>query len=164
MEPTINHTELLNSVYYNQDTGIFTRTKSAGNTKAGSPIGNIDVKGYVKALVLGKYVKLHRLAWFYVHGTWPNDQIDHINGIKTDNRITNLRICDTSTNCLNQRNPRSNNNTGYQGVHRITKTGRYRASCTVNGIKHQLGIFATAEEASESYKSFKSPYIPEVSA
>jgi len=81
---------------------------AAGNTKAGSTIGNIDAKGYLKAMVLGKYVKLHQLAWFYCFGAWPK-QLDHINQVKTDNRITNLREVDTSTNCLNQTGPRKNN-------------------------------------------------------
>lgn len=149
-------------VTYCPETGVFTRKKSAGNTIAGSVIGNVDVKGYLKALVLGEYVKLHRLAWFYTYGTWPTKQVDHINGNKTDNRLCNLRDCDTSTNCTNQRGPRTNNKCGYQGVHRIKKTGRYRVSCSVNGIKHPLGIFATAEEAHQAYTTFKSAYLPEI--
>lgn len=145
---------------YNPQTGVFTRIVSAGNSKAGSIIGNHSKKGYLKAMVLGRYVKLHQLAWFFSYGEWPQKQIDHINGVKDDNRIINLRIADTSENCLNQHGPRINNQVGYQGVHRIAKTGRYRACCTVKGIKHHLGVFATAEEAHNAYKAFKSPYLP----
>lgn len=157
----MTHEELIEAVLYCKETGIFTRRKAAGNTLAGSTIGCIDKKGYLKALVLGSYVKLHRLAWFYTHGTWPSEQVDHINGVKTDNRIANLRVCDTSTNCLNQQGPRTNNKIGYQGVHQIKKTGRFRACCNLQGVKHHLGVFATVEEAHLAYSTFKAPHLPE---
>ena len=156
----MDHFKLLTAVHYDLDTGIFTRKVAAGNAAAGSVIGNFCKKGYLKALIMGKYVKLHQLAWFYCYGTWPKTQIDHINGIKHDNRLVNLRVVDTSTNCLNQRGPRTNNKVGYQGVHLIKKTGFYRAKCMVNGVTHHLGVFSTPEEASAAYQSFKSPYLP----
>ena len=115
----MKHHELLAAVIYESSTGIFTRRVAAGNTKAGSVIGNLTKKGYLKALVLGKYVTLHRLAWFYVHGKWPDQEIDHKNTIKTDNRIDNLRDCSRSVNCLNQIGSRTNNSVGLQGVHQI---------------------------------------------
>lgn len=146
---------------YNSSTGLFTRTKSRGNSAAGTVLGTVNKHGYVKAMVLGKYVTLHRLAWFYTHGEWPSDQIDHINGIKTDNRMCNLRVCTTEVNCLNQHGPRVNNKLGLQGVHQIKKTGRFRACCSLQGVKHHIGVFATAEEASLAYTNFKSPHLPE---
>ena len=157
----MEHSELLNNVLYDPQTGIFIRQVTAGNSLAGSTIGNIDKKGYLKAMVLGQYVKLHRLAWFYVHGVWPSQQIDHINQVKTDNRLANLRDCGTAANCLNQLGKRSNNKAGYQGVHKITKTGRYRAACSIQGVKHHLGVFLTPEEAHQAYLLFKSPLLPE---
>jgi len=156
----MTHEDLLEAVSYDPSTGVFTRNKTAGNTLAGSPIGNLDKKGYLKAMVLGEYVKLHRLAWFYVHGLWPTQEIDHINTRKSDNRNNNLRDCGTSTNCLNQHGPRKHNRVGLQGVHQIQKTGRFRAACTVQGSKHHLGVYATAEEASDAYLSFKTQYLP----
>lgn len=157
----MTHTDLLNFVTYTPSTGIFIRKVSAGNSVAGKVLGNLSKQGYLKAMVLGEYVKLHRLAWFYVHGVWPTDQIDHINGNKTDNRLSNLRVCNTSTNCLNQVGARKNNKAGYQGVHQIVKTGRFRAGCTIQGVKYHLGVFATAEEAHAAYLNFKSPHLPE---
>ena len=156
----MNLEELREWVDYCPKTGVFTRKKPAGNTKAGSVIGNIDAKGYLKAMVLGKYVKLHQLAWFYSFGVWPK-QLDHINQVKTDNRIGNLRDVDTSTNCLNQTGPRKNNALREQGVHQIKKTGRFRACCNVQGKKHHLGVFATQEEAAYVYQTFKQNYLPQ---
>ena len=156
----MQHSDLLNAVHYDPSTGVFTRKVSAGNVKAGSVIGNRCKKGYLKALVLGKYVKLHQLAWFYVYGVWPSSQLDHINRVKDDNRIKNLRDVTTSTNCLNQQQARVNNQLGLQGVHRIKKTGRFRSACTVQGKKHHLGVFTTAEEAHAVYLTFKEQYLP----
>ena len=157
----MNHQDLLAAVSYDVSTGVFTRNTARGNAKAGSVIGNPDSKGYLKTLLLGEYVKLHRLAWFYVHNAWPESQLDHINGIRSDNRIVNLRECDTSQNCLNQHGPRSNNTLGVQGVRKVKKTGRYRATCTVQGVRHHLGVFATQEEAEQAYRTFKAPHLPE---
>lgn len=156
----MDHSELLEYLHYDPMTGIFTRKVSAGNCKAGDQVGCISKQGYMKALVLKKYVKLHRLAWFYVYGVWPSKQLDHINQVKTDNRIANLREVSTSENCTNQTGARKNNVLGLQGVHLIKKTGRYRAGCSVGGVKHHLGVFATAEEAHQAYKAFKAPYLP----
>lgn len=150
----MQHTELLHSIIYNPETGIFIRKISNGNTKAGSIIGGLDKKGYLKAMVLRKYVKLHRLAWFYVYGIWPT-QIDHINQIKTDNRIKNLRDVTTMQNCINQTGPRINNKLNTQGVHQIKKTGKYRATCSAYGIKKHLGVFNTLEEAKQAHDIYK---------
>ena len=151
----MGHAELLAAVRYDPLTGIFTRRKSAGNAKAGTRIGSHCGKGYLKAKVLGEYVKLHRLAWFYMKGVWPQQEIDHRNQIKDDNRFDNLRDVDTSTNCSNQTGARKNNRVGIQGVHKIKKTGRYRAACSINSVKHHLGVFATAVEAGNAYRAFK---------
>lgn len=149
------HADLLKAVHYDPLTGLFTRRKSAGNAKAGTLIGSYCNKGYLKAMVLGKYVKLHRLAWFYMNGVWPQQEIDHRNRVKDDNRIDNLRDVGTSTNCSNQTGARRNNLVGIQGVHKIKKTGRYRAACSINSVKHHLGVFATAVEAGIAYRAFK---------
>lgn len=147
-------------VRYDPETGVFTRIVSAGNRRHGSAVGSLNQKGYLEGSVCGHLVKLHRLAWFYTYGSWPKDQIDHINGVKDDNRIANLRDCDTSTNCLNQVGARRNNALGLQGVHKIPKTGRFRVSCTVNGVRHNLGVYADQNIAASAYATFKTKHLP----
>lgn len=72
---------------YNQNTGVFIRRISLCNrVKIGDVAGNTNLQGYVAIRVLGKLYKAHRLAWLYVYGEFPRD-IDHINGVKSDNRI-----------------------------------------------------------------------------
>lgn len=150
----MQHEDLLKILTYNPETGVFTRKTSRGNTKAGSILGCLDKKGYLTAMVLHKYVKLHRLAWFYVYSIWPT-QIDHINQVKTDNRITNLREVSTMQNCLNQLGPRKTNKLQTQGVHQIKKTGRFRVCCSAYGVKQHLGVFSTLEEAKITYDTYK---------
>ena len=158
----MTHDELLHALEYDTSTGIFTRRKSAGNVLKGSVLGTLDNKGYLIGMVNRKYVRLHRLAWFYVYKEWPTNQIDHIDGDKTNNRIANLRDCTTSENCVNQRSPRRNNSLCVQGVHQVKKTGRYRAKINIDGVTHHLGVFTTVEEASNAYQSFKQPHLPRI--
>lgn len=147
--------QIREAVEYDPITGVFKRLYSAGNTKKGSVVGNLDRRGYMKAMVCKRYHKLHRLAWFHVHGVWPVE-IDHKNQDKADNRLENLRECSTSENCTNQTGPRINNRAGMQGVHQ-TRVGKFRASFR----GRHLGMFPTAELAHSAYLVAKAPHLPE---
>jgi len=92
----------------------------------------------------------HRVAWIVVHGEIPEGMtVDHINGVKGDNRIANLRL---ATDCQNSyhRPRKSNNVTGYKGVYQ-RENGKYRATITVNRKRTSLGTFDTKEEAYAAY-------------
>lgn len=141
---------------YDPLTGALVRKHSAGNVAAGAVCGSPDTKGYLRTHFNGKRYKNHRIAWLMHYGTWPLQQLDHINGDKQDNRIENLRECSTAENCINQHGPRNNNSIGYQGVHVIKKTGRFRA--VLRG-KH-LGCFSTPELAHQTYLHAKQEYLP----
>jgi hypothetical protein len=110
--------------------------------------GTINNVGY-RMIVIDKRLYLaHRLAWLHVSGAWPSDQIDHINGVRDDNRIEDLR---ESTRVENGRNSRrkSNNRCGFKGV---SKYGRkWRATISVGGKQQFIGYFATADAAHAAY-------------
>ena len=83
---------LREALHYDPDTGIFTwKVATASCVKVGAEAGCVKNDGYRAIGMGGKSYKAHRLAWLYVHGEWPKEQIDHINHIRTDNRMENLR-------------------------------------------------------------------------
>ena len=87
--------EVRRFVRYDPDTGAITRIVAAGNQKAGANACRMNASGYLECTVLARIVKAHRLAWALHHGGWPAMTIDHINGVKEDNRIVNLRAVPT---------------------------------------------------------------------
>lgn len=139
---------------YDPQTGLFTRRVSTnGAVRIGQNAG-ARANGYVFIKLFQRRYAAHRLAWAYVYGEWPPGPIDHVNGIKSDNQITNIRPATYSQNIANtlcRRDSRS----GMKGVSRHT-SGRWRAKCRVNGIIHHLGMFDTKEEAHAAYTQFAS--------
>ena len=109
--------------------------------------GSSHTKGYVTIGIKGRAYLAHRLAWLYVYGHFPQ-QMDHINQIKDDNRIENLRECTDSQNRMNSKPLR--NSTGFRGV-TPNKKG-YGARIKINRTVHWLGTFKTPEEASTAYE------------
>ena len=138
---------------YNRLTGMFVRKVSQGGKKAGTRAGTLHSKGYREIKIDGRIYKEHRLAWLDVYGEWPIDQLDHINGLKADNRISNLREADNALNNQNVVKAQSNNQLGLLGVHRIGK--RYRAQIGVGGTMVYLGNHATPEKAHQVYLDAK---------
>ena len=106
--------------------------------------------GYYHGTISGKDEATHRLAWYYVHGKFPNGEIDHINGIKKDNRIVNLRDVPRSVNSKNQKR-RKNNKSGYTGVTKIHDS-KWRGKVTDN-YKDYILYFKTKAEAIEWVKN-----------
>lgn len=138
-------------VSYDPETGLFTRNVSTSpRAVAGQPCGDIDGKGYVRLRVDGIRYSAHRLAWFYVHGTWPADEVDHINNVRTDNRLSNLRLSDTFSNKRNTHAYR-NNKSGMKGVSWHVCSKRWRARIRINAKEVNLGLYDTPEEANAAY-------------
>jgi hypothetical protein len=104
----------------------------------------LDGDGY--RVVSPRSFKAHRIVWAMTYGYWPGHQIDHINGVRNDNRLCNLREATVAQNQQNQRaSPR--NASGYPGVSWHKRIGKWEAHITVDGRRHHLGLFDTAREA-----------------
>lgn len=132
---------------YDPETGVFRWKVSPRNrTLPGDIAGYINDGGYVLCIVDQQRVRLHRAAWAITNGEWPAGQIDHINGIRNDNRMCNLRIASASQNMQNT-SLRSDNSTGVKGVHFRADTGKYQSRINVDGKTLYLGCFDAIEDA-----------------
>lgn len=141
--------EVLN---YDPSTGFFTWKKmDRRHWLLGTIAGARHSGGYIRIYVRGREYYGHRLAWLFVHGDWPPEQIDHINGIRTDNRIDNLRPASATENLRNTKR-RKNNTSGCKGVSQHSTSRRWRARIVVNRVENHLGFFDTKEEAIAAYK------------
>ena len=111
-------------------------------------------------MVDGKSYATHRLAWLYMTGQWPRDDIDHINGNKADNRFCNLRDVPKNFNMQNERMARANNAHGFMGVQFRKDRGKYVACLRVDGNVRRFGAFDTPEEAHVAYVEAKRKHHP----
>jgi hypothetical protein len=127
-------------LHYDPETGVFTRRIPRGAAKKGRVAGS-ERYGRPRAMIDGRQYLLHRLAWLYVHGSLPIDQIDHINGDTTDNRIANLREATPSQNTQNQRAAHSDNMSGFLGVSWEKDRGKWLARIFIDGEQKYLGRF-----------------------
>ena len=138
--------ELFRVATYNPDTGLFTRNLSERRWKAGQVMGTPHIRGYVEMTVCGQRYLAHRLAFLYMEGLMPSDQVDHINGVKTDNRFSNLRKVSCQENQKNLKMSKRNKS-GVMGVcwHKAAK--KWAAEIKVSRKTKHLGLFDTIEEA-----------------
>ena len=139
---------------YDPFTGHFKwLVKIAHRVEIGHYAGSINKRGYVCIRANKRGYQAHRLAWLHFYGSWPDDQIDHINGIKSDNRIVNLRDSTNCTNGQNKRSAYSHNKLGILGVKR--KGLKFTTRIVINGRDTHLGTFPTAELAHAAYLAAK---------
>ena len=143
---------------YNPETGRFTWRIAPRGHKAGSQAGCTDSYGYVVIRTAGAGHKAHRLAWLIAYGEWPDDQVDHINGDRSDNRIANLRSLTNQGNQQNRRTAHRGIRSGLLGV--SPKRGKWRAQIKVDGKKRHLGLFDTPEAAHAAYLEAKRKLHP----
>ena len=145
-------------IAYDPETGrLWWKKKPNRQASVGKEIGSKNPEGYLYFYSYGRRYKAHRVAWLLVHGEWPSDQIDHINGVRTDNRISNLRAVDQSTNMENMRGARKSNKSGFLGVHLYAPHRRkpYKATICIKGKTKALGVYETAEMAHSAYLKVK---------
>lgn len=127
---------------YNKSTGAFSWADT------GSLCESMDANGYLRVKVSGKYVKLHRLAWYAVNGEIP-DLLDHINRDKADNRIENLRLATHKENCRNRKSVGATS--FYKGVCYRKTDNKFVARILVDGKREFLGAYKTEINAAVAY-------------
>lgn len=136
---------------YDQETGAITWLKTCGPSNIGDVAGcQNDGRGYSAIRFMRVLHRAHRIAWALHYGEWPALDIDHINTIRSDNRISNLRLCTPSQNQWNKPIQR-NNTSGSKGVSWDKRAGKWQANIRVKGKQINLGRFPDIESASAAY-------------
>lgn len=151
----INFDTVREHLDYNPADGSFHWVSHFWAGNVGRVAGTTNASGYVVVRVCGKLYYAHRLAWLLSTGGWPKQSIDHINGNRADNRISNLRDVSQQVNVENLRGPQRNNTTGFIGVTFDKRKKRFVAQIKVNYKVKRLGKFKTAEEAHNAYLAAK---------
>lgn len=139
---------------YCPDTGIFRWLENSKKVKAGDVAGGLDADGYVVISVNGQPIKAHRLAWFWVKGFIPKETIDHINRIRSDNRIANLR----EATRLEQRHNvglTTRNTSGHAGVFWSKNNKKWQAQICIKGKRFHVGLFESLSDAVEKRSQMK---------
>jgi hypothetical protein len=140
---------------YEPEMGVLRwKVATSNRVRVGDVAGSPRKLGHWQVRIDGKIYLCHRVVWAIVHGVWPDGEIDHINGIASDNRLSNLRVVDRRTNSENKRRAHSNNIAGFLGVSQ-RPYGRFGASIISNGKFHWLGAFDTPSAASAAYVTAK---------
>lgn len=128
------------------------RIAASWNAKnAGREAGWIGSDGYRRVTIGDRSYLAHRVIWLINYGSWPANEIDHLDQCRTNNRLSNLREATTAQNAKNRTLP-SNNRSGHIGV-RQADSGRWRAEIKVLGKKHFLGTFDNKDAAIAARKS-----------
>ncbi|WP_238878678.1 HNH endonuclease signature motif containing protein [Achromobacter xylosoxidans] len=140
---------------YDPATGIFTRlSRGASILRNPKPAGRITNRGYCQIMVDNHRYLAHRLAWLYVNGILPTMEIDHRDGVRTNNAIANLRL---ATRAENQQNVavRRSNTSGHPGVRWVKRLRKWRAVIAHEGRKFHLGVFEAKDAAAAAYRDAK---------
>jgi hypothetical protein len=137
---------------YDKNTGNLFQKKKRPKIQVGNLAGVVTPKGYRYIQLLGKKYASHRLVWFIEYGKFPDLFIDHIDGNKLNNHISNLREVSNKQNTEN-RGAQKNNKLGRKGVYFNKKLKKYVAQIQHHGVNHYLGVYKTSEEASLMYQT-----------
>ena len=150
MKHLFTQKELWEILDYNQNTGVFMWCKQRRGVKTDVPLGADNGFGYLRITVLGKSYYAHRLAWFYMQNEWP-DQIDHINGDKSNNTWENLRNVTVQQNAQNKLKSQKNSDSKTLGVSWHKKAKKWQAHICIYKERKYLGLFEDINEAQKAY-------------
>ena len=146
----LTHQRLTELLDYCAETGVFRWRQHRRKCPPGTIAGSKGAYGYNFVRVDYRRYAAHRLAWFWVHGVWPNGEIDHINHVRDDNRLENLRLANSSQNKHNALK-KASSTSGYKGVHFHKTRQKWQARIRKDYTRHFLGWFDTPEEAAQAY-------------
>lgn len=135
---------------YSPEDGTFFWIKTTRRGFVGKKAGSLTALGYFTIKINNYFYFAHRLAWLYMTGAWPVKFIDHINGIRTDNRWANLREATALQNSANI-GLLQKNKSGYKGVSWDKEAEKWAAQITFMGKHRRIGRYKTAEEAAKAY-------------
>jgi hypothetical protein len=150
----ITQERLKELLHYDPETGIFITISKRGCNSAGAIVGHTRIDGYVDIRVDNRLYRAHRLAWLYTFGEWPKFQLDHINGVRNYNPISNLRQASKLENMQNTKTYETNTS-GYTGVVFHKLSGLWAARIQIKKVVISLGYHKTPELAYTAYLAAK---------
>ena len=142
--------ELLKEYLEYRDGHLWWSKPRSNSVKVGQQLGKLESSGYRQGKLFSKLYLEHRLIWLYHYGCWPKDQIDHINGVRDDNRIENLRECTAQQNQFNKKSKKGSSSE-YKGVSWNKKSRKWLVKYKNKGKQIYLGLYECELEATEVY-------------
>ena len=143
---------------YDPETGALYWSKSGGDRRVkGRQWGSKSSSGYINGAVMGRSYRAHTIIWIYMTGEYPSEHIDHINGVRDDNRWCNLRMVSNKENSRNS-SLSSSNKTGVTGVYLMKRDGVYVANICVDGKTLYLGRYKELSSAAKARKMAEIKY------
>ena len=151
-------------IFRYRDGKLYWKIRSSHRTKIGDEAGSLNGCGYLRVQWKGKSYLVHRIIYEMAYGSIPDSyDIDHVNGIKTDNLVDNLRLATSSQNMWNSCKPKTNTS-GLKGVHWHKRDQKWQAEIQIFGKKKHLGYFSTKEDAYaarlEAEKIYHGEFVP----
>jgi hypothetical protein len=144
-----------NDLFYIDGGLLINRVMRGRRAMPGEPAGSLDGNGYLRIKIDNVKYRVHRVIWLMTYGNWPDGQIDHVNGVRNDNRIENLRVVSVQDNQRNSHR-RVDNTSGATGV--FKEVGGWRARIKVNGKRINLGFFDSFDAAVAARKQSESQF------
>ncbi len=159
-KPDLTAQRLREVLNYDPETGVFTRkARTSSCVQVGRETGCLDEHGYLRVSVDDRRYWAHRLAWLYVHGVWPDGQVDHRNRVRNDNRFVNLRLASKAENAQNAK-VRENNTSGHKGVSWSNRQQRWYAYITHQQRMQNLGLYTDINDAVAARKAAEARLHP----
>jgi hypothetical protein len=145
--PLISGKRLRELLSYDPETGLWEWIVPRPGSRKSREAGTLNkVDGYRRIMIDGRLYLAHVLAWFWMTGEWPEDEVDHRDTDRANTRWENLRDATHAQNQWNA-NKRQDNTSGFKGVSYHRPSGKWWARLGVNGKRHSLGLHDTREAA-----------------